>query len=103
MTIVATGPTGFIGRRLCDQLLRRGRPTRDIYRRAVPPLPDLVASPADWHPILEGSDCVIHLAALAHQIGRDASENGQEFHRINVDGTANLARAWRLVFDASSS
>ncbi len=102
MTIVVTGATGFIGRRLCDQLRRRGKATRAIFRRAAPPpiagidwrpLPDLVANPADWLPLLEGSDCVIHLAALAHQIGRDATENKQEFHRINVDGTANLARA----------
>lgn len=102
MTILVTGATGFIGRRLCEQLLLRGRSTRAIFRRAVPPpiagidwrpLPDLVANQADWLPVLEGSDCVIHLAALAHQIGRDATENRHEFHRINVDGTANLARA----------
>lgn len=102
MTIVATGATGFIGRRLCEQLIQRGRTTRAIFRGATPPpvagidwrpFPDLVVKPPDWLPVLQGSECVVHLAGLAHQIGRDATANKREFHRINVEGTANLARA----------
>lgn len=44
----------------------------------------------DWGRELEGCDVIVHAAAMVH--GRDSSGSGDEYRRINTDGTLNLAR-----------
>jgi nucleoside-diphosphate-sugar epimerase len=47
----------------------------------------------DWSRALAGIDIVIHLAALAHQIGPLANAREEEFFRVNALGTTRLAQA----------
>jgi nucleoside-diphosphate-sugar epimerase len=69
-------------------------------------VPDLTETDV-WDVLLRGADVVVHLAALAHQTGRAGEGRWPEFRRINVEGTAALARGCgragtrRLVFLSS--
>lgn len=101
--VLVTGATGFIGRHLCSLLVQRGYAVKGVFRndasrRDFPAaiewvnLDDIGSSP-NWLPILEGVDYVIHLAALAHQIGSQGQGLYDEFMRINAAGTQHLAEA----------
>jgi len=92
-----TGASGFVGRATL------GAPPPDVSARAVirhgsePPearsvrIRDLVT--ADWKPILEDVEAVIHLAARVHVMRDDAADPLTEFRRVNVEGTGRLAEA----------
>jgi len=68
-----TGATGFFGRHLVPSLVEAGYRVRATTRRHVQldgsvevvDVGDLDRAP-DWAAHLEGVDCVVHLAALAH-------------------------------------
>jgi len=108
---VVTGAGGFIGRRLCADLRRRGRVTA-IVRRAGESGPwdecvvaditrdDIPAGPFD------GADAVFHLAGRAHTIAERADDTAM-YTRVNVDGTRRIVAAARaggvsrLVFASS--
>ncbi|MDN5849334.1 MAG: NAD-dependent epimerase/dehydratase family protein [Nitrococcus sp.] len=62
----------------------------------------------EWLEALAGVDVVVHLAALAHQLGRKGQGRWPEFHAVNVQGTRQLAKACnesssvqRLIFVSS--
>lgn len=100
--ILVTGATGFIGARLCADLLACGASVRAPVRRpgALAPQPglqtfaieDLISSPIDqrW---MAGVNAVIHLAGFAHRFKGDSGTDADSIQRINVDATAMLARA----------
>lgn len=46
----------------------------------------------DWSEALQDIDIVIHLAARAHILKDTAEDIEAEFHRVNTDGTINLAK-----------
>jgi nucleoside-diphosphate-sugar epimerase len=115
MRVLVTGGSGFVGRVLCEYLVARGYLVRATHRRGAPPL---AATGVEWvhatdlnnppllQRILEGCGCVVHLAALAHQIGQSAHH--VDYDRVNHLATAELARAVarcnsvrRLVFVSS--
>ncbi|WP_291693545.1 NAD(P)-dependent oxidoreductase, partial [Bradyrhizobium sp.] len=74
-----TGASGFIGRALVAYLAERGYRVRAASRRPFPSgkaidavtSPDLTAT-ADWPPLLDGMDVIVHAAAIAHT--RDGNE-----------------------------
>ena len=95
--ILVTGASGFAGRHLTPALAAHGHDVRAAARipariphapRVTPvAMPDL-ATPADWQPLLDGVDMVIHLAGLAHRAASDT-----EHDRITHLATAELAAA----------
>lgn len=112
-TVLVTGASGFIGRRLVAALAKEGYAVRAAARDAesVPvaagvthvALPDL-ARPVDWAGLLAGVSHVIHLAGLAHAPGVLADD---VYMRINALAAGELAQAAarakveRLVFVSS--
>jgi nucleoside-diphosphate-sugar epimerase len=95
-SVLVTGASGFLGRHVCAELIRRGVAVRGLVRRPEAALaPGVVAQFArglDDHEALRrailGVEGVIHLAARVHQ----APEAGDEVaHRaVNLEGTKNL-------------
>jgi farnesol dehydrogenase len=98
MSILVTGATGFIGRRLVELLARRGesvhilcRPTANasfkennikIYLGDILDASSVARAAA-------GCDRVFHLAAYARNWAKDP----RKFYEINVDGTQNVLDA----------
>jgi len=99
MRIVVTGASGFVGTMLCRGLLARGHAVRAVVRHAsrggaIPSkteeeieIPD-IAGEFDRRALFEGSDAVVHLAAVAHRPADEVT-----LRRINVDATHRLAEA----------
>ncbi|KTD24341.1 UDP-glucose 4-epimerase (Galactowaldenase) (UDP-galactose 4-epimerase) [Legionella lansingensis] len=100
-TVLITGGTGFVGRQLIQRILERN----DYLVRAVIresnietlggceliPVRD-IATHDDWSKALKDCEVVIHMAARVHVMKENALNPLQEFRRVNVEGTLNLAR-----------
>jgi nucleoside-diphosphate-sugar epimerase len=101
MRVLVTGASGFVGQALVRRLIAAGISVRATSRHE--PFPGIApvewrcvsdAAPVRaWHEALAGCDAVIHLAALAHQIGRESRGRSAEFRRVNVELTRIVARA----------
>ncbi|WP_279350404.1 NAD-dependent epimerase/dehydratase family protein [Erythrobacter litoralis] len=109
MTIALTGATGFVGRAVLDEALRREEPLRALTRREQAPQ-DCV----EWvRGTLDGTTALAEMCrmtdAVLHIAGLTTSNDAAEFERANVTGTANVieamkqARVKRLVFVSSLS
>jgi UDP-N-acetyl-alpha-D-quinovosamine dehydrogenase len=104
MRVLVTGASGFIGARLVQRLLEERIVVRATHRRKMPDTPGVdwrVVSQLDcaeqWPGLVAGADVVIHLAALAHQLGRTGVGRWPEFLRVNVHGTRLIVRACRTA------
>ena len=114
--VLVTGSGGFIGAKLCDELIARGKHVCGATRaRCEEPKGALDRTPsnhashgssrfktvevgnigegADWTEALEGVDAVVHLAARAHILREFALDLLAEFRKINTQGTLTLAEA----------
>jgi len=99
LSLLITGANGFVGRMLCSEALARGATVQGATR-APCYLPvgidNLVIGGIDestnWLPALKECDAVIHLAARVHVMQEAAIDPLEEFRRVNVRGTLNLAR-----------
>lgn len=99
--ILVTGASGFVGRALCTELIRRGRDVRGAIRTPLHPasLPCELATVADigpntdWSGALSGVDVVVHLAARVHVMRETAVDPLLAFREVNVAGTEQLARS----------
>jgi nucleoside-diphosphate-sugar epimerase len=97
--ILVTGASGFVGRAVCRYLREAGHTVVATIRQRAPDLPrevevalvgDINATTI-WSPALENVNGIVHLAALTHRAqGLDDIET---YRTINVEGTAQLARA----------
>ena len=99
MTTLVTGANGFVGSALCARLRKDGTPVRGAVRssNARPGgtegvTIDGLASDTDWSEALKNVEQVVHLAARVHVMSDKSSDPLAEFRRVNVEGTAALAR-----------
>lgn len=103
MRVLVTGAAGFVGRPAVARLLAEGHEVRATVRtlsESADPRVDWrvtgdLTGAVDWAAVLQGVDAVVHLAALAHQVGRKGLGRMEEFLRVNEGVTADLARAAR--------
>jgi nucleoside-diphosphate-sugar epimerase len=100
--ILVTGATGFVGRAVVQRLLAEDQSRRVAVavRRDAPKLSDRVLqhvtgdleSSTDWSAALGDVSAVVHCAARVHVMADTAANPLEEFRRVNVQGTLNLAR-----------
>lgn len=111
--ILLTGGNGFVG----TGLLARMRTdnvfaVRVVVRRPIDSLPyetvlAEVGPDTDWSAALNGVTTVLHAAARVHMMQDEAANPLEEYRRVNVAGTMNLARqaaaagARRFIFVSS--
>lgn len=96
--VLVTGPTGFIGARLCQALsshaidfrLALRRPQRDVVGDIA--VVGDIDGDTDWSGSLAGVRCVVHLAARVHVMHDSSAGSLAKFRRTNVAGTERLAR-----------
>ena len=98
-SLMITGANGFIGQALCAESIRRGfrikcatRSSGNQTSNADALVVGIIDGKTDWSGSLLGVDVVIHLAARVHVMNETASDPLEEFSRVNLHGTANLAR-----------
>lgn len=114
MTVLVTGASGLVGRRLCETLVRQGKAVRTVVRQTGLALPNVqqvglgdLYGGTDWQAVLNGVDTVVHLAARVHVMHDTSADPLAAFRRVNVEATLNLARqaadagVRRLVFVSS--
>ncbi|HBI15688.1 MAG TPA: hypothetical protein DDY20_09280 [Desulfobulbaceae bacterium] len=97
MKVLVTGANGFLGTHLCAYLAARDIPCRRAVRRPDQSGGDTAAvgdidGATDWAPALSGITVVVHLAARVHVLREEAHDPLAVFRRVNVEGTAKLAR-----------
>lgn len=94
MKVLVTGSNGFIGSTLCDQLADADvgfiRAVRNPHSGAV--AVGSINGETDWSEALQDVGAVVHLAARVHVLNENTLDSEAEFQKVNVDGTANLAR-----------
>jgi nucleoside-diphosphate-sugar epimerase len=101
MKALVTGGNGFVGDAIWQRLntmnsVQAVRSVRraDAYTDAgasVVAVGDLCAQ-TDWSIALAGVDAVVHTAARVHVMAETTANPLDEFRRVNVQGTLNLAR-----------
>jgi nucleoside-diphosphate-sugar epimerase len=99
MAILVTGANGFVGSALCARLLKDGASLRAAVRTLDSKLGGAEAvvigdlsSDTYWTTSLRDVEQVVHLAARVHVMNDKVSDSLAEFRRVNVEGTAALAR-----------
>jgi nucleoside-diphosphate-sugar epimerase len=111
-SIIVTGGGGFLGSAICRQLAARGHRVTAFQRSAAAHLQPFgirsiqgdLTDPDALRRAAAGCDAVVHTASKVGIWGSPA-----EFHRVNVEGTANVIRACReqgvgaLVYTSSPS
>lgn len=122
MNVLVTGGAGYLGSVLIPKLLARGHRVRVLdlgyfglsHLRALKPAIDLIredlrvvlANPKRTREMLDGCDCVIHLAAVSND--PSAELNPELTEEVNFRATEALAEAalnhkTRLIFSSSCS
>jgi len=99
--VLVTGGAGFIGRHLCQRLSNVGHAVVGTSRSSVIEYDTdthIIRSVSDlgpktnWGPLLEGMDCVVHLAARVHVMKDIHPDPLAAFRQVNVEGTERLLR-----------
>ena len=98
LTILITGANGFVGKKLCAELLQHEYAIRSAVRLPSNLDNDFeeivvgsIEAGTDWASTLKNIDVVIHLAARVHVMNDHAPDAMAEFRKVNVEGTLALA------------
>lgn len=99
MNVFLTGATGFVGGAIAQRLVETQHRVRAAVRRPSPDLDAMIdqvvfshLTTQDWSSQLEGQELVIHSAARVHVMSEQALDPLEEFRRVNVEGTLQLAK-----------
>jgi nucleoside-diphosphate-sugar epimerase len=97
--ILITGASGFVGQSLLRHLHKNGHQCIGASREKTLVTPEIhthavgdIRGAVDWSPLLDGVECVVHLAARAHLLRDDASNPQGAFDEVNLDATMSLVR-----------
>ncbi|KJS01665.1 MAG: hypothetical protein VR65_07900 [Desulfobulbaceae bacterium BRH_c16a] len=97
-SVVVTGATGFIGKRLCEVLENRGCDVKRIIRNSesqYKPGKCVAIGGMDgntnWTKLVAGYGCVVHLAARVHVMANVSRKSQDKYWQTNVSGTLRLA------------
>ena len=104
INVLVTGASGFVGRRLCTQLLKAGFGVKAVVRGSVPvelSACEIIRAPSltpetQWTAALNNVDVVIHLAATVHLVGKKSAVSYEKYRDFNVGVTAQLAKSAAL-------
>jgi len=101
-SILITGANGFVGKPLCEELLRQGQSVRASMRlgrrdnvsigNIETVSIDVLDGATDWTEALSGINVVVHLAARVHVVKDNSGDPLDELRKVNVEGAWNLAR-----------
>jgi len=96
--VLVTGANGFIGRAVCAEAAARGMNVGASTRapcRFSGETKNILVGDIDantpWQAALKGRQAVVHVAARVHVMAETAGNPLDEFRRVNVQGTLNLA------------
>lgn len=95
MTILVTGATGFLGSHIAEQLSQAGRRVRALVRessntkflKTLDNVELVYGSVDDQNACIRAADGV---EGIIHSAGLVKARNGDEFRRVNTEGTENL-------------
>jgi nucleoside-diphosphate-sugar epimerase len=103
MKILVTGASGFVGSNLLNKLDKKDNiESIALLREKLGKFSNELivgdlSSNIDFKNLLEGIDCIVHCAARAHIMNDSSSNPLDEYRKINVDATVNLAKQAALV------
>ena len=114
--ILVTGASGFIGHSLCNELIKSNRFVRAAVRNIDSYFINIsnkfeyfsvgnIGLETKWDNALEGINCVIHCAGIAHQMNKN--RNLDAYLSVNTQATKHLAEqavkagVKRLIFLSS--
>ncbi|ESS71619.1 UDP-glucose 4-epimerase GalE [Methyloglobulus morosus KoM1] len=111
--ILVTGANGFLGKAVSQKLIQDGFDVICAVRKpfvldgaSIIKVSGLDGQ-TDWSESLGGVECVIHASARVHIMKETGDSPYEEFHKVNVIGTLNLAQqavkhgVRRLIFISS--
>ena len=100
--ILVTGGTGFVGKAVVQRLLNDDESRRVAValrkdgeqwsERILTRVTGDLEPSTDWSLALDGGSVLVHCAARVHVMAETAINPLDEFRRVNVQGTLNLAR-----------